>query len=90
MQLRYLVAIADSGLNISAASNRLYTSQPGVSKQLKMLEEELGQRLFVRNGKRLRSITPAGERVIAHARVIMREVEAIRRASKTVRGVATR
>lgn len=78
MQLKYLLAIADSGLNISAAANRLYTSQPGVSKQIKMLEEELGEQLFVRNGRSLRSITTAGEQVIAHARVIMREVEAIR------------
>ncbi|MDP7660857.1 MAG: LysR family transcriptional regulator, partial [Gammaproteobacteria bacterium] len=40
-QLRYLLAIADSGLNITAASERLYTSQPGISKQLKLLEQEL-------------------------------------------------
>ena len=39
-QLRYLIAIARNGLNISAAAESLYTSQPGVSKQLKLLEEE--------------------------------------------------
>ena len=41
-QLKYLIAIVDNGLNITAAAERLYTSQPGVSKQLKLLEEELG------------------------------------------------
>ena len=41
-QLKYLLAIADNGLNITAAAERMYTSQPGVSKQLKLLEEELG------------------------------------------------
>jgi LysR family cys regulon transcriptional activator len=77
-QLRYLIAIADNGLNITAAAERLYTSQPGVSKQLKLLEEELGLQLFTRKGKSLDNITPAGERVIERARVIMREVENIR------------
>ncbi|MCL4721205.1 MAG: LysR family transcriptional regulator, partial [Gammaproteobacteria bacterium] len=52
-QLRYLVAIADSGLNITAAAERLYTSQPGSSKQLKLLEQELGVQLFTRKGKSL-------------------------------------
>jgi len=77
-QLKYLLAIVDNGLNITAAAERLYTSQPGVSKQLKLLEEELGMQLFVRKGKSLGGITPAGERVIERARVIMQEVENIR------------
>ena len=77
-QLKYLLAIVDNGLNITAAADRLYTSQPGVSKQLKLLEEELGMQLFIRKGKSLGGITPAGERVIERARVIMREVDNIR------------
>ena len=77
-QLKYLLAIADNGLNITAAAERLYTSQPGVSKQLKLLEEELGMQLFTRKGKSLGGITPAGEKVIERARVIMQEVENIR------------
>jgi len=77
-QLKYLLAIVDNGLNITAAAERLYTSQPGVSKQLKLLEEELGMQLFTRKGKSLGGITPAGERVIERARVIMQEVENIR------------
>ena len=77
-QLKYLLAIVDNGLNITAAAERLYTSQPGVSKQLKLLEEELGMQLFSRKGKSLDRITPAGEGVIERARVIMQEVENIR------------
>ncbi|MEZ5565087.1 MAG: LysR substrate-binding domain-containing protein [Gammaproteobacteria bacterium] len=77
-QLKYLVAIADSGLNITAAAVRLYTSQPGISKQLKLLEQELGVQLFTRKGKSLAEITPAGRDVIARARRIMREAENIR------------
>ena len=77
-QLRYLLAIVDNGLNITAAADRLYTSQPGVSKQLKLLEEELGLQLFMRKGKSLDHVTRAGEQVIKRARVIMSEVEQIR------------
>ncbi|MDJ0758744.1 MAG: HTH-type transcriptional regulator CysB [Woeseiaceae bacterium] len=77
-QLKYLLAIVDNGLNITAAAERMYTSQPGVSKQLKLLEEELGLQLFVRKGKSLDGITPAGLKVIDRARVIMQEVDNIR------------
>jgi len=77
-QLKYLLAIVDNGLNITAAADRMYTSQPGVSKQLKLLEEELGLQLFVRKGKSLSRITRAGEQVITRARKIMQEVDQIR------------
>jgi LysR family cys regulon transcriptional activator len=77
-QLKYLLAIADNGLNITAAAEKLYTSQPGVSKQLKLLEDELGLQLFARKGKSLGSITPAGFQVIERARLIMQEAENIR------------
>ncbi|MGI9235031.1 MAG: HTH-type transcriptional regulator CysB [Woeseiaceae bacterium] len=77
-QLKYLLAIVDNGLNITAAAERLYTSQPGVSKQLKLLEEELGLQLFTRKGKSLDAVTAAGEQVIERARVILHEVENIR------------
>ena len=73
-QLKYLVGIADSGLNITSAAERLFTSQPGISKQLKQLEAELGVQLFTRKGKSLAAITPAGREVIARARKILREV----------------
>ena len=77
-QLKYLLAIVDNGLNITAAAEKLFTSQPGVSKQLKLLEEELGLQLFVRKGKSLGGVTPAGEQVIERARYIMEEAENIR------------
>jgi LysR family cys regulon transcriptional activator len=76
-QLRYLLAIADNELNITAAAERLFTSQPGVSKQLKLLEDELGVQLFTRRGKSLDSITPVGAEIIERARLVMREVENI-------------
>ncbi len=78
-QLKYLLAIADNGLNITAAAEKLYTSQPGVSKQIKLLEEELGLLLFIRKGKNLEGVTDAGQRVIERARIIMQEVDNIRR-----------
>ncbi|NIV17517.1 MAG: HTH-type transcriptional regulator CysB [Woeseiaceae bacterium] len=77
-QLKYLLAIVDNGLNITAAAERLYTSQPGVSKQLKLLEEELGLQLFTRKGKSLGGVTAAGQKVIERARLIMSEVDNIR------------
>ena len=52
-QLRYLAAVAQTGLNITAAAEKLHTSQPGVSKQIKLLEDELGFQIFVRDGRNL-------------------------------------
>ena len=78
-QLKYLTAIVDNGLNITAASDAMFTSQPGVSKQLKLLEEELGLQLFSRKGKSLSRVTRAGEQVVVRARTVMEEVEQIRR-----------
>ena len=78
-QIKFLLAIADNGLNITAAAERLYTSQPGVSKQLKLLEEELGLQLFSRKGKSLSGVTAAGEQIIERARIIMQEVDNISR-----------
>jgi LysR family cys regulon transcriptional activator len=77
-QFKYLIGIVDSGLNITAAAERLFTSQPGISKQLKQLEAELGVQLFTRKGKSLAAVTPAGREVVARARRILREVENIR------------
>jgi LysR family cys regulon transcriptional activator len=85
-QLRYLLAIADSGLNITAAAERLYTSQPGISKQLKQLEQELGVQLFTRKGKSLSEITPAGREVITRARKIVREADNIRSLARNLTG----
>ena len=78
-QLRYLCAIVDNNLNVSDAAESLFTSQPGVSKQVRQLEDELGVRVFVRAGKRLASITPAGEAVVSAARRALREIENLKR-----------
>ncbi|GAB2522853.1 LysR family transcriptional regulator [Lysobacter humi (ex Lee et al. 2017)] len=87
-QLRYFVAIADSGLNITLAAERVHATQPGLSKQLKQLEDELGFLLFARKGRSLDSITPAGQQVLAHARRLLSEAANIRAYAANVRGDA--
>jgi len=82
-QLRYLVAIVDNGLNISAASEALFTSQPGVSKQIRLLEDELSLRLFVRKGRSLSALTHAGQKVAKRARLILSETEKYQGAFRT-------
>jgi len=84
-QLRYLAAVAQSGLNITAAAQKLHTSQPGVSKQIKLLEDELGFQIFVREGRNLTRITPAGQQVIDRALRILQEAGAIRSLSTELR-----
>jgi LysR family cys regulon transcriptional activator len=74
-QLRYLNEIVRCELNISDAAGALYTSQPGVSKQIKLLEEELGIDIFVRNGKRLVAITEPGKEVLEIARRVLHETD---------------
>src|SRR4029450_12941674 len=78
-QLKYLCAVVDHGLNVSDAAEALFTSQPGISKQIRQLEDELGLSVFVRQGKRLASLTPAGEIVVATARRAMREIGNMKR-----------
>jgi len=74
-QLRYLNEVARCNLNISEAAAALYTSQPGVSKQIRLLEEELGVDIFVRNGKRLVAVTDPGREVLDIARRVLQETE---------------
>ena len=64
VQLRYFVAIADAGFNITSAAEHVHATQPGLSKQLKQLEDELGFLLFVRKGRSLEELTPAGAQQI--------------------------
>lgn len=84
-QLRYLCAIVDNGLNVSGAADALYTSQPGISKQIRQLEDELGLLVFVRQGKRLAALTPAGEVVVATARRALLEIGNLRRVADEFR-----
>jgi len=85
-QLRYLCAVVDHGMNVSAAAEALFTSQPGISKQIRQLEDELGLEVFVRQGKRLASLTPAGAIVVATARRAMREVNNLKTVGEEYRG----
>ncbi len=73
VQLRYLVAIVDAGLNISLAAQNTHSTQPGLSKQLGQIEEELGFKVFTRRGKRLETLTDAGREVIDRAKIILAE-----------------
>jgi len=87
-QLRYLIAIADSGLNITLAAERVHATQPGLSKQLRQLEDELGFQLFVRKGKSLDSVTHAGQHVLERARTILAEAANIRSIAANLRNEA--
>ncbi len=85
-QLRYLVAIADSGLNITLAAERVHATQPGLSRQIKQLEDELGFLLFTRKGRSLSALTQAGEQVLVHARRLLGEAGNIRALAANQRG----
>lgn len=87
-QLRYLAAVAQTGLNITAAAEKLHTSQPGVSKQIKLLEDELGFQIFVRDGRNLSRVTQAGQQVLDRAVRILREVQNIKRLSDELKDEA--
>ena len=81
-QLRYIWEVSRHGLNVSATAQSLFTSQPGISKQIRLLEDELGVEIFVRSGKHLTQITPAGEQVIAVAGEILTQVNSIKRVAQ--------
>lgn len=77
-QLRYVYEVARRGLNVSDAADALFTSQPGVSKQIRLFEAELGIDIFVRHGKRLVDITEPGKHVIAIAERMLRDMDNLR------------
>lgn len=77
-QFRYAVAVAKRGLNVSEAAHALHTSQPGVSKQVRLLEEELGTAIFVRQGRRLVAITEAGREIVAVLERILADVDGLK------------
>lgn len=81
-QLRYIVEVLNHNLNVSSTAESLYTSQPGISKQVRMLEDELGIQVFGRSGKHLTHVTPAGRDVIDIARQILAKVESIKAVAK--------
>jgi LysR family transcriptional regulator, cys regulon transcriptional activator len=77
-QLRYVVEVVNNDLNVSLTSEKLYTSQPGISKQIKLLEDELNVQIFTRVGKHLSEVTPVGEQIIALAREILNKTQGIK------------
>ena len=80
-QLRYIVEIRRQGLNVSEAAESLFTSQPGISKQVRLLEDELGVTIFERSGKRFSGLTEPGKAIMAIAERILREADNLKRAS---------
>jgi LysR family cys regulon transcriptional activator len=88
-QLRYLVEVARQGLNVSEAAEALHTSQPGVSKQVRLLEDELGITVFERSGKRLTGITEPGKAVLEIAERILREADNLKRVGEEYAGETT-
>ncbi len=81
-QLRYILEVSRQGLNISSAAESLHTSQPGISKQIRLLEEELGVEIFTRSGKHLTHITQAGEVILQGAEEILRRADSLRQIAK--------
>ncbi|MEK6209902.1 MAG: HTH-type transcriptional regulator CysB [Pseudomonadota bacterium] len=74
-QLRYICEVARHNLNISNAAEALFTSQPGISKQIRSLEEELGVDIFVRHGKRVVAVTEPGKAILEIAQRMLKDVE---------------
>ena len=84
-QLRYIWEVAHHDLNVSVTAQSLFTSQPGISKQIRLMEAELGVEIFARNGKHLTHITPVGETIIEQAGEILRRVDSIKQAADEFR-----
>ena len=78
-QFRFVQEAVRRNLNLTEAAKALHTSQPGVSKAIIELEEELGVEIFARHGKRLKRVTEPGQHVIESIELIMREVGNLKR-----------
>lgn len=87
-QFRYITEVAKHGLNVSEAAEALHTSQPGVSKQIRALEEELGVAIFVRQGRRFTAITDAGQEIVAILDRILANVTNLRAVGQEFAGPA--
>lgn len=81
-QLRYIYEVSKHNLNVSATAESLYTSQPGISKQIRLLEDELGIQIFVRSGKHLTKITPPGKLILTIAEQILKQTRQINTIAK--------
>jgi LysR family cys regulon transcriptional activator len=81
-QLRYVREAVRQGLNLTEAANVLFTSQPGISKQIRELEDELGIEIFVRRGKRLVDLTEPGRTVVQVIERLLAEADNLRQVGK--------
>jgi len=77
-QLRFIFEVAQHDLNVSATADRLYTSQPGISKQIRLLENELGITIFARSGRHFTGLTKAGEQIVEVAGEILGKTQDIK------------
>ena len=78
-QLRYVRETVRRGYSLTEVAHTLHTSQPGVSRQIRELEEELGVEIFIRAGKRLTGLTPPGEALLPIVERLMLEADNLRR-----------
>jgi LysR family cys regulon transcriptional activator len=81
-QLRYVRETVRQGLNLTEAAKRLHTSQPGVSKQIRELESELGVEIFVRHGKRIVAVTEPGKAVVDVIDRLLQDAENLRQVGR--------
>ena len=81
-QLRYIWEVTRHNLNVSATAQSLFTSQPGISKQIRLLEDELGVEIFARSGKHLTRVTPAGQAIIDLAGQVLRTTDNIKQVAQ--------
>jgi len=87
-QLRYLQAVVRHGLNLSEAAAALHTSQPGISKQIRQLEDELGVDILVRNGKRVVDVTTPGHVVVDIVERVLQDIENLKQVGREFRDQA--
>ncbi|KIO48932.1 HTH-type transcriptional regulator CysB [Nitrosospira sp. NpAV] len=88
-QLRYLCEVANQNLNLSKAAEILHTSQPGISKQIRLLENELEVDIFVRNGKRVIKVTPPGQAILEIAERMLRDAKNLKQVGQEFANEAT-
>ena len=85
-QFRFLRETARQKFNISAAARTLHTSQPGISKAIIELEQELGVSIFARSGKRILGLTPPGQQVLLAAERVMQEIDNLKKLARDFAG----
>lgn len=88
-QLQYISEVVRHDLNVSATAQSLFTSQPGISKQIRLLEDELGVEIFARRGKRLTQVTPVGEIIVGLADDILHQLGNVKRVAEEHRDEKT-